>query len=90
MISFPTSLRIAAAQEDEGKLAAECQLLGPLLGSAAEGGAREGDPGRHTLAKIVRGFASGAVREHCQERERQIKVGSLSPLIAPACCCHLS
>ncbi len=63
-----------AAQEDEAKLAAECHMLGPLLGSAAEGGGREGDPGRHTLAKIVRGFASGAVREHCQERERRIQV----------------
>ena len=55
------------------KLATECQLLGPLLGSTAEGGAREGDPGRHTLAKIVRGFASGAVREHCQERQYRIE-----------------
>lgn len=60
-------------KDDEAKLASECQLLGPLLGCRPEGGGRSGDPDRHTMAKIARGIASGAVRQHCLSREQHIK-----------------
>ena len=61
-------------QEDEAKLAAECSLLGQLLGCSGAG--EEG--GKPTLAKIVRGIASGAVRAHCESRERTIQVRGLA------------
>lgn len=60
-------------QEDEAKLAAECALVGQMLG-CGEGAAGE-EAGKPTLAKIVRGIASGAVRAHCERRERVIQVG---------------
>ncbi len=60
-------------QEDEAKLALECQLTGHLLGCGSGNG---DDSARHTLAKIVRDIASGAVREHCEKRERCMQVGN--------------
>jgi hypothetical protein len=59
-----------ATKEDEKKLLDECKLLGPLLGGAG----KRGDKSRLTLAKIVRGIASGDVRKHCQERESRLQV----------------
>jgi hypothetical protein len=57
-------------KEDEKRLVQECRLLGPLLGGAG----KRGDANRQTLAKIVRGIASGDIRRHCQQREAAIKV----------------
>ena len=70
------------AQEDEKRLADECRLLGPLLG----GQGKRGEKSRLTLAKIVRGIASGDVRRYCEERERKLQVipqgpGSLGPML---------
>lgn len=48
-------------KEDEKRLTDECRLLGPLLGGVGKRGERS----RLTLAKIVRGIASGDVRRHC-------------------------
>ncbi len=62
-------------QEDETKLAAECALVGGLLGCGD--GAREVG-GKPTLAKIMRGLAAGAVRARCELRERRIQVSSRS------------
>ena len=56
---------------DEKRLADECRLLGPLLGGVGKRGERS----RMTLAKIVRGIASGDVRTYCEEREGMILVG---------------
>lgn len=47
-------------KEDEKRLAEECRLLGPMLG----GSGKRGDKSRLTLAKIVRGIASGASGMH--------------------------
>ncbi|GFR46907.1 hypothetical protein Agub_g8554 [Astrephomene gubernaculifera] len=55
-------------KEDERRLAEECKLLGPLLGGVG----KRGDKSRLTLAKIVRGIATGDVRRFCEERERAI------------------
>ncbi|KAG2451527.1 hypothetical protein HYH02_004125 [Chlamydomonas schloesseri] len=55
-------------KEDERRLAEECKLLGPLLGGVG----KRGDKSRLTLAKIVRGIATGEVRRFCEERERGI------------------
>jgi hypothetical protein len=57
-------------KQDEKRLAEECKLLGPLLG----GSGKRGEKSRLTLAKIVRGIASGDVRKHCEAREAKIKV----------------
>ena len=57
---------------DEKNLVDECRLLGPLLGGLN----KLGDRSRLTLAKIVRGIASGEVRRHCLEREQRIKASS--------------
>lgn len=57
-------------KEDERRLAEECKLLGPLLGGVG----KRGDKSRLTLAKIVRGVATGDVRRFCEERERAIAV----------------
>ncbi len=59
-------------KEDERRLAEECKLLGPLLGGVG----KRGDKSRLTLAKIVRGIATGDVRRFCEERERAIAVGA--------------
>lgn len=61
-------------KEDERRLAEECKLLGPLLGGVG----KRGDKSRLTLAKIVRGIATGEVRRFCEERERGIGVSLLS------------
>ncbi|KAL4427845.1 hypothetical protein ABPG75_001934 [Micractinium tetrahymenae] len=55
-------------KEDEKRLAAECRLIGPLLGGAARG-----EKSLHTLAKLVRAIAAGSVRAHLEamEAERQ-------------------
>ena len=69
---------------DEKKLADECRLLGPYLGGLN----KRGDHSKLTLAKIVRGIASGDVRRHCEEREQHIKVPLLLcylRLLHPAC-----
>lgn len=55
----------------EKSLAAECKLLGPLLGGVGKRGERS----RMTLAKIVRAVAAGDVRRFCEEREGLIQVG---------------
>jgi hypothetical protein len=60
-----------ATKDDERRLAEECRLLGPLLGGVG----KRGDSSRQTLAKIVRGIASGHVREYLETRERRLKVG---------------
>ncbi len=59
---------------DERRLAEECKLLGPLLG----GSGKRGERSRLTLAKIVRGIASGEVRRHCEAREQKIEVSTSS------------
>lgn len=59
-----------ATKEDERRLTDECRLLGPLLGGVG----KRGDGSRQTLAKIVRGIASGHVRAHCEGRERKVEV----------------
>ena len=64
------------AKTDEKRLADECRLLGPLLGGVGKRGERS----RMTLAKIVRGIASGDVRSFCEDREGVIQVGFLSDL----------
>lgn len=55
---------------DEKRLLDECRLLGPLLGGVG----KRGEKSRLTLAKIVRGIASGEIRQHCEQREREIHV----------------
>lgn len=56
-------------KEDEKRLADECRLLGPYLCDP------EGEQCLQTLAKIVRGIASGEVRAHVESRERELQVG---------------
>lgn len=58
-----------ATKEDERRLAEECKVLGPLLGGVG----KRGDKSRLTLAKIVRGIATGDIRRYCEERERLIQ-----------------
>ena len=48
-------------KDDEKRLADECKLLGPLLGGLG----KRGEKSRLTLAKIVRGIATGDVRKYC-------------------------
>ncbi len=55
---------------DEKRLLDECRLLGPLLGGVG----KRGEKSRLTLAKIVRGIASGEIRQHCEQRERELQV----------------
>jgi hypothetical protein len=57
-------------KDDEKRLQEECRLLGPLLG----GSGKRGEKCRLTLAKIVRGIASGEVRQHCELRETELQV----------------
>ena len=59
---------------DEKRLADECKLLGHLLGGVG----KRGEKSRLTLAKIVRGIASGEVRRHCEARENQLQVFTCS------------
>lgn len=59
-----------ATKEDERRLAEECRLLAPYVGGVG----KRGDRSRLTLAKIVRGIATGEVRRFCEEREAHIKV----------------
>ena len=59
-------------KSDEKRLAEECKLLGPLLGGVG----KRGEKSRLTLAKIVRGIASGEVRKYCEAREADLQVGS--------------
>lgn len=54
---------------DEKRLADECKLLGHLLGGVG----KRGEKSRLTLAKIVRGIASGDVRKHCEAREQLLQ-----------------
>lgn len=58
---------------DEKRLADECKLLGHLLGGIG----KRGEKSRLTLAKIVRGIASGDVRRYCEGRENQLQVLTL-------------
>lgn len=55
---------------DEKRLMEECRLLGPLLGGVG----KRGEKSRLTLAKIVRGIASGEIRAHCERREHELRV----------------
>ena len=55
---------------DEKRLMEECRLLGPLLGGVG----KRGEKSRLTLAKIVRGIASGEIRTHCERREQELQV----------------
>lgn len=57
-------------KEDEKRLQEECKQLGPLLG----GSGKRGEKSRLTLAKIVRGIASGDVRDFCEKREAELQV----------------
>lgn len=66
-------------KDDEKRLADECKLLGPLLGGLG----KRGEKSRLTLAKIVRGIATGDVRKYCEERERKILVRA-----NPSLLCH--
>ena len=66
-------------KDDEKRLADECKLLGPLLGGLG----KRGEKSRLTLAKIVRGIATGDVRKYCEERERKILVSG-----CPSLLCH--
>ena len=66
-------------KDDEKRLADECKLLGPLLGGLG----KRGEKSRLTLAKIVRGIATGDVRKYCEERERKILVSG-----NPSLLCH--
>ena len=50
--------------------------MGPLLGGLG----KRGEKSRLTLAKIVRGIATGEVRKYCEEREKKIAVGFLLDL----------
>ena len=59
-----------ATKEDEKRLAAECRLIGPLLG-----GASRGEKSLHTLAKLVRAIAAGSVRAHLEALEAERQVG---------------
>lgn len=61
---------------DEAKVNLECKLLGPLVGGIG----KRGEKSRMTLAKIVRGIASGEVRKFLEDREDRIRV-STSPII---------
>ena len=61
----------AASKEDEARVGEECLRLAPLLGGAAMGGSGS----KLTLAKLVRGIASGDVRRYCEDRERRVLVG---------------
>ncbi len=65
----------AASKEDEVRVGDECLLLAPLLG----GGAMGGSGTKLTLAKLVRGIASGDVRRYCEERERTVQVRVCGP-----------
>lgn len=58
-------------KEDEKRLAAECRLVGPLLG-----GASRGEKSLHTLAKLVRAIAAGNVRAHLEAQEAERQVGA--------------
>ncbi|GLC73747.1 hypothetical protein PLESTF_001414800 [Pleodorina starrii] len=76
-------------KEDERRLAEECKLLGPLLGGVG----KRGDKSRLTLAKIVRGIATGDVRRFCEERERAIaalkaKLAAIDPEAAASVPVH--
>jgi hypothetical protein len=58
-------------KEDEKRLAAECRLIGPLLGGTARG-----EKSLHTLAKLVRAIAAGSVRAHLEAVENEMQVGA--------------
>ena len=68
-------------KDDEKRLAEECKLLGPLLGGLG----KRGEKSRLTLAKIVRGIATGEVRKYCEERERKIVVRAHAVRHAVSC-----
>ena len=63
-------------KSDEKRLAEECKLLGPLLGGVG----KRGEKSRLTLAKIVRGIASGEVRRYCEAREAELQVAAGCPI----------
>ena len=50
----------------------------------AGGAGRRGEKSRLTLAKIVRGIASGEVRDYCEKRDRELEVSSLGASLRPA------
>lgn len=57
-------------KDDEKRLVEECRLAGPLLGGIGKRGERS----RMSLAKIVRGLATGEIRSFLEAREAHIKV----------------
>jgi len=56
-------------QEDEKRLASECELLGPLIGFP--GPAKRG---HCTVAKLARAIVAGSVRRTCELRAAEIQV----------------
>ena len=70
--SSPTCLQIAP-QEDEKRLAAECELLGPLIGFPGPG-----KRGHCTVAKLARAIVAGSVRRTCESRAADIQVRLLT------------
>ena len=71
---------------DEKHLADECKLLGHLLGGVG----KRGEKSRLTLAKIVRGIASGDVRRHCEQREQLVQVSNAALCVSLWTCCMLA
>ena len=68
-------------KEDEKKLSDECRMLGPYLSEATMG-----EKSLQTLAKIVRGIASGEVRQHVEARERELQVRRVGPVWGRGAC----
>ena len=58
-----TGLVAPRAQEDEKRLASECELLGPLIGFPGPG-----KRGHCTVAKLARAIVAGSVRRACESR----------------------
>ena len=71
-------------KSDEKRLAEECKLLGPLLGGVG----KRGEKSRLTLAKIVRGIASGEVRRYCEAREAELQVAAGCLTFPQTLCCR--
>lgn len=56
-------------QEDEKRLAVECEALGPLVGFPGPG-----KRGHCTVAKLARSIVAGSVRHVCEQRVAEIQV----------------
>ena len=64
-----TAVSRARSQEDEKRLASECELLGPLIGFPGPG-----KRGHCTVAKLARAIVAGSVRRTCEARLAEIQV----------------